>query len=104
MGSRGGHVRAWRTPRVARSRAPRRVRPVRSAARIDLKGKSLAAVREGPSLVATRCNDVIRAFYSRLLAAGKVKKVALVACMRKLLTIANAILRAHFQQPTAAAA
>ena len=45
------------------------------------------------SLVATRCNDVIRAFYRRLLAAGKPKKVALVACMRKLLTILNAMLR-----------
>lgn len=56
------------------------------------------------TLVATRYNDVIRAFYSRLLAAGKVKKVALVACMRKLLTIANAIIRAHLQQQTAAAA
>lgn len=45
------------------------------------------------TLVATRCNPVIKAFYIRLLAAGKTKKVALVSCMRKLLTIMNAMLR-----------
>lgn len=45
------------------------------------------------TLVATRHNPVIRAFYARLLARGKAKKVALVAAMRKLLTILNAILR-----------
>jgi transposase len=45
------------------------------------------------ALVATRHNPVIRAFYHRLLTAGKPKKVALVACMRKLLTILNAMLR-----------
>lgn len=45
------------------------------------------------ALVATRHNAVIRAFYQRLVAAGKPKKVALVACMRKLLTILNAMLR-----------
>lgn len=38
-------------------------------------------------------NQVIRAFYERLIAAGKPPKVALVACMRKLLTILNAMLR-----------
>jgi transposase len=43
--------------------------------------------------VAMRHNPVIRAFYERLLAAGKPKKVAIVACMRKLLTILNAMLR-----------
>jgi transposase len=43
--------------------------------------------------VAMRHNPVIRAFYERLLAAGKPKKVAIVASMRKLLTILNAILR-----------
>lgn len=45
------------------------------------------------TLTATRYNPVIRAFYERLLAAGKLKKVALVACMRKLLTILNAMVR-----------
>jgi len=45
------------------------------------------------ALVATRHNPVIRAFCARLLAAGKPAKVALVACMRKLLTILNAMVR-----------
>ena len=45
------------------------------------------------ALVASRHNPIIRDFYRRLLAAGKPKKVALTACMRKLLTILNAILR-----------
>ncbi len=44
------------------------------------------------TLAATRFNPAIRAFYDRLCAAGKPKKVALVACMRKLLTILNAML------------
>ena len=45
------------------------------------------------ALVATKHNPVIKAFYKRLLAAGKVKKVALTACMHKLLTIMNAMVR-----------
>ena len=45
------------------------------------------------ALVATRYNPVIRAFYQRLLEAGKPKKLALVACMRKLLTILNTMVR-----------
>jgi transposase len=45
------------------------------------------------TLVATRHNPVIREFYERLLAAGKAKKVALIACMRKLLTILNAMVK-----------
>lgn len=45
------------------------------------------------ALVATRYNVPIRAFYRRLVAAGKPKKLALVACMRKLLTMLNAIVR-----------
>ena len=45
------------------------------------------------ALVATKRNVVIRAFYARLLAAGKPKKLALVACMRKLLTILNTMIR-----------
>lgn len=46
------------------------------------------------ALAAARFNPVIRPFYDRLVAAGKPRKVALVACMRKLLSILNAILRA----------
>lgn len=45
------------------------------------------------TLAATRFNPVIRAFYRRLCAAGKAEKVALIACMRKLLTILNAIVK-----------
>ena len=45
------------------------------------------------TLTATRYNPVIRPFYQHLLQAGKLKKVALVACMRKLLTILNAMVR-----------
>lgn len=44
-------------------------------------------------LIATRFNPVIRDFYEHLRAEGKAKKVALVACMRKLLTILNAMLK-----------
>jgi transposase len=53
------------------------------------------------TLSATRCNPVIKIFYQRLLKAGKKKKVAIVACMRKLLTILNAILRDHIHWNTA---
>ena len=49
------------------------------------------------TLVATRRNAAIRAFYTRLLAAGKPKKVALTACMRKLLISLNAMM--HDQEP-----
>lgn len=45
------------------------------------------------ALVASRWNPVLKHLYQRLLAAGKAKKVALVACMRKLLTILNAMVR-----------
>lgn len=46
-----------------------------------------------PTVVAVRWNPVLREFYQRLVAAGKPKKVALVACMRKLLVILNAMLK-----------
>ena len=45
------------------------------------------------AMVASRHNPVIRNFYQRLLAAGKPKKLALTACMRKLLTILNSMLK-----------
>lgn len=45
------------------------------------------------TLVAVQYNVIIQAFYARLLAAGKRKKVALTACMHKLLTILNAVLQ-----------
>jgi transposase len=46
-----------------------------------------------PTVSAIRHNPTIRTFYQSLRSAGKLKMVALVACMRKLLTILNAILR-----------
>ena len=45
------------------------------------------------TLVATRHNSLIKAYYQRLLAAGKAKKLAIIACARKLLTILNAMVR-----------
>lgn len=66
-----------------------------------LRGKRLVYGGRAPvravlymaALVASRHNPVIRAFYERLRAAGKPANVALTACMRKLLTILNAIAR-----------
>ena len=54
---------------------------------------SVRAVLYIGALVATKRHVVIRAFYQRLLAAGKPKKLALAACTRKLLTILNTIVR-----------
>ena len=66
-----------------------------------LRGKRMigggrSAVRQGlfmATLVATRHNPIIRAFYQQLLQRGKAKMTALVACMRKLLLILNAMLK-----------
>lgn len=65
-------------------RGKRRISGGRAAARTALY---MAA------LVGSRHNPVLRAFYQRLRAAGKPAKVALTACMRKLLTIINSMLR-----------
>jgi transposase len=65
-------------------RGKRRIYGGRAAARTALY---MAA------LVGSRHNPVLRAFYQRLRAAGKPAKVALTACMRKLLTIINTMLR-----------
>ena len=54
---------------------------------------SVRSVLYMATLTATRCNPVIKVFYHRLLQAGKEFKVALVACMRRLLTILNAMIR-----------
>jgi transposase len=45
------------------------------------------------SVAAIRCNPVLKAFYQRLIEAGKQRKVAITACMRKLLTILNTMVR-----------
>ena len=54
---------------------------------------AVRAVLYMATVAATRCNPVIQPFYRRLCAAGKARKVALTACMRKLLTILNAMLK-----------
>lgn len=53
------------------------------------------------ALVAARHNPAIRVFYGRLLAAGKPRKLALTACMHKLLTILNAMVRDNQHWSTA---
>jgi transposase len=57
----------------------------------------IRAVLYMAAVSATRCNPVLRAMYCRLRAAGKPAKVALVACMRRLITILNAMMKT--QQP-----
>ncbi len=47
------------------------------------------------ALVATRFNPVIKKFYQRLIKRGKLHKVALTACLRKLIVILNAMVRDH---------
>ena len=54
---------------------------------------SIRAALYMATLASTRYNPVIKEFYQRLVARGKAKKVALVACMRRLLTIMNAIIK-----------
>ncbi|HJW31577.1 MAG TPA: IS110 family transposase, partial [Saprospiraceae bacterium] len=67
---------------------------VRGKGRISKTGS--ARLRAGlymPTIVALRHNPIIANFYQRLLAAGKPKMVAVIACMRKLLSLAFAILK-----------
>ncbi len=65
-------------------RGKRRIRGGRAQVRTVLFMATMCAVQHNP---------VIRAFYQRLLANGKHKKVALVACMRKILILLNAMVR-----------
>jgi transposase len=66
-----------------------------------MRGRRMITGGRGPvrsalymaTLVATRYNKKIQAFYERLITAGKAKKVALVACMRKMISILNAMAR-----------
>ena len=71
---------------TGRHRGRRHVQGGRTDVRSTLYMATLAAIRH---------NTVIRHFHQRLIAAGKLKKVAITACMRKLLTILNAMLRSH---------
>lgn len=65
-------------------RGKRRIR----GGRIDVRGVLYMSI-----VAAVRYNPVIKSFYQHLLSEGKLKKVAMVACMRKLLTILNAMVR-----------
>lgn len=67
-------------------RGSRRIWGGRAAVRTVLYMATISAIR---------CNPVIRAFHARLRASGKAPKVAIVACMRKLLTILNTMLRTN---------
>jgi transposase len=67
--------------------------PRRGKRRIWGGRANVRAVVYMAALVAIQHNPAIKVFHSRLIAAGKPKKVAIVACMRKLLTILNAMLR-----------
>lgn len=62
---------------------------------------NIRAVLYMAALVATKRNAAIRVFYTRPVAAGKPKKLALVACMRKLLTMRNTIVRTKTPWSTA---
>jgi transposase len=54
---------------------------------------SVRSVLYMAALSAIKCNPVIRSFYQRLVTNGKVKKVAITACMRKLLVILNTMVK-----------
>jgi transposase len=67
-----------------RKRGKRRIK----GGRVDVRNVLYMA-----TVAAARSNPVIKSFYQHLLQQGKLKKVALVACMRKFLTILNAMIR-----------
>jgi transposase len=75
---------------LSRDSGPMRGRRFVQGGRATVRGVLYMA-----ALVATKRNAAIRTFYQRLVAAGKPKKLALVACMRKLLTMLNTIVRTH---------
>jgi hypothetical protein len=95
----GGRPRPCRV--ASPSGRPQRERQGRSAGifrgrRMVLGGR--ASVRTAlymPTLTAIRHNPALQAFYQRLIGRGRPAKVAITACMRKLLVILNAILREH---------
>lgn len=68
----------------------------RTGARSIRGGRAdVRAVLYMATVAGVRHNPVLRSMYARLLAAGKAKKVALIACARKLLTILNAMMRTN---------
>jgi transposase len=70
---------------------------MRGKRRITGGRSQVRAVLYMAALVATTCNSVIKQFYNRLLERGKLKKVALTACMHKLLIILNAMVKQKTQ-------
>ena len=84
--------RRRRDPCARDRRTPGRAPPSSHAVRIALDRDLNHADH---ALVATRYNPLIQRFYYRLVAAGKPKKLALTACMRKLITILNAMVRSN---------
>lgn len=65
----------------------------RGKRRIQGGRASIRTVLYMATLSATQCNPVIKAFYKKLVAQGKHKKVALTACMRKFITILNTMVK-----------
>lgn len=74
----------------------------RGQARIAGGRANVRTVLYMATITAIRWNPAIKACYRRLRAAGKIKKVAIVACMRKLLVILNAVMRDAMQKKVAA--
>ena len=66
---------------------------LRRKRRIQGGRASIRTVLYMATLSATQCNPVIKAFYKKLVAQGKHKKVALTACMRKFITILNTMVK-----------
>jgi len=66
---------------------------MRGKRRIQGGRASIRTVLYMATLSATQCNPVIRAFYKKLVAQGKHKKIALTACMRKFITILNTMVK-----------
>ena len=66
---------------------------MRGKRRIQGGRHSVRTILYMATLSATQCNPVIRAFYQQLVAQGKHKKVAITACMRKFITMLNAMVR-----------
>ena len=66
---------------------------MRGKRRIQGGRASIRTVLYMATLSATQCNPVIKAFYKKLVAQGKHKKVALTACMRKFITILNTMVK-----------
>ena len=66
---------------------------LRGKSRIRAGRHSVRTVLHMATLSATQCNPVIKDFYSKLVRQGKHKKVAITACMRKFITMLNAMIR-----------